>query len=151
MRARALLMLSMCLFSIVGHAKELDPRQVPANHQPNSALSVIADISKAPNQKAMLANVAKSAGSVAKSFRAETSSVAVAKLNGITIHIADYPDGTRVLTCLEGSLKGLQEGYFNGVLVLSSRNVKWHSKYFVHTYPNGKITSYPKKQIAEIY
>lgn len=150
MFARVLLMLFTCLFAIVGHAKELDQSQASASRQPDSALSVITYISKDPNQKAMLANVAKSAGSVAKSFRAETSSVAVAKLNGVTIHIADYPDGTRVLTCLEGSLKGLQEGYFNGVLILSSRNVKWHSKYFVHTYPNGKVTSYPNKQILEI-
>lgn len=65
-------------------------------------------------------------------------------------HIADYVDGTRVVTCLDGDHKGLQGISFNGVIKAESRDVKWKKGYFIHTYPGGTITSYPNKQISEL-
>lgn len=151
MFAKSLLTLFACLFSISGYAKELDQRQSFTNCQPTSALSVFADISNASKKKITVKNTKKNASSVAKSFRLETSAVAEIKLNGLKYHVADYPDGTRVITCLDGSLKGLQEVYFEGSRILMSIDVEWHSKYFEHKYPNGKVKSYPNKQIADIY
>ena len=65
-------------------------------------------------------------------------------------HIADYADGIRVVTCLDGNEKGLQGIGFNGVIQGESRDVKWKKGYFIHNYVGGRVISYPNKQIAEL-
>ena len=80
----------------------------------------------------------------------ETRFVSVIVLDGYKIHVADYYDGTRVVSFLDGDMKGYQAGSVNGVFTGDSRNVEWHKNYFVHRYPRCKITSYPNKQIFEI-
>lgn len=69
---------------------------------------------------------------------------------GYNFHIADYPDGTRVVTCLDGDMKGVQGIAENGMQMGGSSNVQWHKGYFVHFYPAGTITSYPNMQVADL-
>lgn len=98
-------------------------------------------------------SIERGATLAAKSFRvkSETSAVSISVLNGYHFHVADHPDGTRVVTCLDGSMKGYQAMYFNGMVTAESSNVKWHAHHhFVHKYPAGQVLSYPKKQILEI-
>jgi hypothetical protein len=70
---------------------------------------------------------------------------------GYNFHTADYYDGTRVVTCLDGDLKGYQGVSVNGVLQTEGFGAEWHNGYFIHYYERGKITSYPKKQTIELY
>jgi hypothetical protein len=70
--------------------------------------------------------------------------------NGYNFHIADYNDGTRIITCLDGPMRGYQGIVFNGYQVAESFDVKWHSNYFVHQYPAGQVTSYSNRQIAKL-
>ncbi|MDB2613682.1 hypothetical protein N9Y92_00810, partial [Chlamydiales bacterium] len=85
------------------------------------------------------------------STKVETTYVQVVRSNGYTFHVADYYDGTRVISCLDGSLKGLQEMYFNGVLQAWTNAVLWSNGYFIHYYQHGEVISYPNKQIVKIY
>lgn len=85
-----------------------------------------------------------------KSKKVETYAVFITVVEGYTFHVADYygPLGhSRVVSCLDGDMKGEQIIVDNDVLTGSSSNVKWHKKYFSHKYANGKIYSYPNKQI----
>ena len=86
-------------------------------------------------------------------LRVEAYSVAVNVLYGYTFHVADYYDGTRVVTCLDGDMKGYQGIGVNGIKQAESTNVEWHKKYFVHYYVEDdmdfKIISYPTSQVAE--
>lgn len=81
----------------------------------------------------------------------ETYAVSILYNNGCKVHVADYYDGTKVLTFLDGELKGLQGVGVNGVQTAESNAVEWHSKYFVHYYTNGKIYTYSNKQVLELY
>lgn len=72
--------------------------------------------------------------------------VAIQTLEGYTFHVADYRDGSRIVTCLDGEMVGYQGIALNGEQVNESKDVEWFSNYFVHTYPGGKVYSYPKKQ-----
>lgn len=80
----------------------------------------------------------------------ETQNVSIQNKGGYNFHIADYYDGSRVVTCLDGELRGLQGIAINGVKVVESTNVEWYKNYFVHRYPNGSIHSYPNKQVAQL-
>lgn len=84
-------------------------------------------------------------------LRFETNCVQIVIREDLTLHIADYSDGTRIVTALDGPLEGLQVIGFNGKPMAESRNVQWHKGYFIHFYPGGKVTSYPNKQISELY
>lgn len=86
-----------------------------------------------------------------KSLFFETYAVSIWTIDGYSFHIADYYDGTRVVTCLDGELVGLQGIAVNGIKTAESRNVTWYNNYFVHRYPTGKINSYSNKQIIELY
>lgn len=82
----------------------------------------------------------------------ETRSVVINKMEGYTFHIADYFGqwgNSRIVTCLDGELRGLQGIADNGVIMAQSTDVTWHKNYFVHRYPKGKVTSYPNKQTCE--
>ncbi|NGX61529.1 MAG: hypothetical protein K940chlam9_01015 [Chlamydiae bacterium] len=81
----------------------------------------------------------------------ETYNVQVVVYGGYTFHIADYVDGTRIGTCLDGGDRGLQAVAYRGVTQAESRNVQWNNGYFVHVYPAGKVTTFSNKQIAELY
>jgi hypothetical protein len=72
-------------------------------------------------------------------------------INGYTFHVADYLDGTRIVTCLDGYLRGLQGVSVNGIQVSESTDVIWYGNYFVHWYITGKVYSYTYKQVIELY
>lgn len=88
---------------------------------------------------------------VKKSVFYEAYAVWIQNLNGYNFHIADYWDGTRVVTCLDGGMVGLQAISVNGIKMVESTNVKWYNNRFVHRYPAGKVTSYSYKQTSEVY
>jgi hypothetical protein len=80
----------------------------------------------------------------------ETYAVSLVMINGYTFHVADYTDGTRIVTALDGETRGLQAIGFNGIINGYSTIVEWHSNHFVHRYTDGKITSYSNKQVVEL-
>lgn len=80
-----------------------------------------------------------------------THNVRIKKNNGFSFHIADHIDGMRVVTCLDGEMKGYQGYSYNGIQTNESTAVEWHKGYFVHFYQGGTITSYPNKQIVRLY
>ncbi len=84
-------------------------------------------------------------------LRRKTHAIRIVIHGGYNFHVADYPDGTCVVSCLDGPEKGLQGIAFRGDMIAETRNVEWHECYFVHFYPAGKITSYQHKQVAEVY
>jgi len=97
-------------------------------------------------------NAKKMASKKTQKFYANV--VAINVLNGYTFHVADYygPYGnSRIVTCLNGEMRGLQGIADNGVITIESTDVTWHKDYFVHRYPYGKVTSYPNSQVLEIY
>lgn len=81
----------------------------------------------------------------------ETYAVLTLIIDGYSFHIADYYDGTRVVTCLNGPLMGLQTVSFNGTKLVESTNVHWYADYCIHYYQTGKIYSYNNRQIIEVY
>lgn len=88
-----------------------------------------------------------------KSLKFEANSVVINALNGCTFHVADYYGDfghSRVVTCLEGELRGLQAIADNGVFAVESTNVEWFHGYFVHHYPHAIVYSYQNKQIFKI-
>lgn len=85
------------------------------------------------------------------SIRIETFYVKEVALGGYHFHVADYPDGTRIVTALDGASRGLQGIAFRGILQTESRNVQWQRNSFTHFYPGGRVVSYPNRQITEIY
>lgn len=72
-------------------------------------------------------------------------------INGFRYHVADYYDGTRVVTCLNGPSMGLQTVYLRGFWVGDSWDVNWRKRSFVHWHVSGRITSYDYKQVIELY
>lgn len=92
--------------------------------------------------------------SVSKNLKAlivETYFVSHVHLGGYEFHVADYKDGTKIVTCLDGSMRGLQGISYRGLLRIESRNVRWCGDYFVHFYPGGTVTSFSDRQISELY
>ena len=85
------------------------------------------------------------------SKRYETIAIQMVVESGYTFHIAHYSNETKVISCLNGPLGGVQEIYHNGVYQGGTENVQWYAGYFVHFYKRGRIISYPNKQILEIY
>lgn len=80
------------------------------------------------------------------------TSVSITVISGYSFHVADYygPYGnSRIVTCLDGDMRGQQGIADNGVLQIESTNVKWYNDYFIHYYPAGQVTSYPNKQTCE--
>jgi hypothetical protein len=160
-----ILTLFLCLFSFFGyaHEREIDEILKEPNAFENSAhqssFSSAITAAHVPNEPTATIHkkeepVLKNAKILAKKIRAkaETSAVSIIKKGGYSFHVADYPDGTRVVTCLDGSGKGYQGIAVNGVAIDESNDVKWYSKYhFIHKYPSGQIKSYKNKQIMEIY
>jgi hypothetical protein len=88
---------------------------------------------------------------VKKSIYFNAASVNIQKMNGYHFHVADYTDGTRIVTSLDGEIKGMQVVGYNGKLVVSSSNVEWQNNNFTHYYPAGKVISYPNQQILIVY
>lgn len=106
----------------------------------------------AENSKAArLAAPEAAAAFQSKSLYFETYVVYIQSYGGYTFHVADYLDGTRVVTCLDGPLMGLQGISVNGIKIGESNDVIYYPTFFVHFYPGGKIYSYLNKQIFEIY
>ncbi len=85
------------------------------------------------------------------SQRFETKNVQQTINGGLNFHIANYIDGTCIITYLDGAEKGLQGIFFNGVLQNGSTLVEWHKNHFIHFYQYGRVTSYCDRQIAELY
>lgn len=88
-----------------------------------------------------------------KTQKAETYAVFVTVLEGYTFHVADYYGSwgnSRVVTALDGQMRGRQEIADNGVVMAASTDVKWHNDYFEHTYPAGKIYTYKDKQVLKL-
>ncbi|HSX03617.1 MAG TPA: hypothetical protein VLG76_02685 [Rhabdochlamydiaceae bacterium] len=83
--------------------------------------------------------------------RYETYSVFQTVINGFTFHVADYIDGTRVVTCLDGPDRGLQIVGVPGLIQTYSNVVQWNIDHFIHYYEHGRIISYVNRQIAELY
>lgn len=81
----------------------------------------------------------------------ETSAVSICTINGVKYHIADYSDTTRVVTALDGDLRGYQGVSVGGVKTAESIKVNWFNDHFTHTYVSGKITSYDNRQVIEHY
>lgn len=81
----------------------------------------------------------------------ETYNVGVISTGGYNFHVAVYNDGTSIITCLDGGMRGYQAVAVNGIQVDESYNVQWYGSFFVHLYPNGKVTSYSNRQVAEVY
>lgn len=88
---------------------------------------------------------------VAKSTLYNAYSVSIQDSQGYLFHVADYYDGTRVVTCLNGPLLGLQGVSFKGVKIVESTDVIWFSDYFVHYYPTIIVNSYANQQIIKLY
>lgn len=87
-----------------------------------------------------------------KSQKIETYAVVINIIDGYTFHIADYYGyygHSRVVTCLDGAMRGRQGISDNGILMVESTDVKWHKDYFEHTYPAGKVYTYTNKQVME--
>jgi len=94
-------------------------------------------------------NIPKIANNYSQRF--ETRFVQQVFYGGFYFHIADYIDGTRVITCLDGPDKGLQAVTYNGIYQTETRAVQWNKDHFVHFYQHGRIISYPTLQISELY
>jgi hypothetical protein len=88
---------------------------------------------------------------VEKSLFYTAYSVSIQNLHGHLYHVADYYDGTKVITCLTGEHKGLQGVAVNGKTIVTTVNVIWFNNYFVHYYPTGKISSDANQQVIEVY
>lgn len=86
-----------------------------------------------------------------RSIKAEAYLVSISTINGSSYHVADYFNGTRVVTCLNGYYMGLQAIGVNGIIIADSVAVEWHKNYFLHYYPEGQVISYPTKQFLKIY
>lgn len=86
-----------------------------------------------------------------KSQYFETYAIFIRYDQGYSFHVADYYDGTRVVTSLDGPLQGHQLVGVNGIITADSSNIKCYSNYCVHYYVGGKITTYPNRQVIEIY
>jgi hypothetical protein len=90
---------------------------------------------------------------MSSSKKMETYSIMIHNIEGYTFHIADYYGywgNSRVVTCLDGGLRGLQGISDNGILMVQSTDVKWHKNYFEHKYPAAKVYSYSNKQVFEL-
>jgi hypothetical protein len=167
---KTLLPLFLCLFSLTSYAQEKElyeiltkPHDFGGRYHDSSIPSAIASTPKTQlsdkttddshkDEKSMSVKKGKKLSAKSVRARTETSAVSIIKNGGYLFHVADYPDGTRVVTCLDGSGKGYQGMSVNGVAGGGSNDVKWHSKYhFVHKYPCGQVKSYENKQIIEIY
>lgn len=81
----------------------------------------------------------------------ETYNVRIQTANGYNFHVADYSDGTRVVTCLDGEMRGLQGVAINGVVTSESYNVTWYSNYFTHRHTGGTVTSWVNRQVIQLY
>jgi hypothetical protein len=84
-----------------------------------------------------------------KAIYFQTNNVSFQYFEGHKFHVADYPDGSRVITIMDGNEKGFQAITFNGEIIICSDNVQWHKKYFVNFYPAGAIYTHPNMQICE--
>lgn len=60
----------------------------------------------------------------------ETHAVSIFVIDGYKIHVADYPDGTRVATCLDGRDKGYQAIGFNGAIIIESKKAEWQEIFY---------------------
>lgn len=80
----------------------------------------------------------------------ETYNVYHQTINGFSFHIADYTIGERVVTCLNGPLRGRQLIGVNGVIVSESYNAVWYSDYFFHRHTGGTVTSWSNRQVVQI-
>lgn len=127
---RILLSAFLCLSSIAGYSQENEFYELLAQENKVSVNMIYKD----PN------------------FSGQTFTtpyVRIEYLNGYKFHVADYAGGNRVVTCLDGEMKGCQAIGYNGVIFAKSDVVEWHKKYFVHHYIDGQIISYPTKQTAK--
>lgn len=148
---RTFFLFMMCLISLKAYTQEEEFNQLLSI---KNVISTDLDFSKddpsdPKNLESTESIFSKIEASSSKSSKFVTYNVYLNVLNGYTFHVADYSDGTRVITALDGSMRGYQAIGFNGVQVTGSSNVTWHSDYFVHKYPNGKVTSYATRQVAE--
>lgn len=85
------------------------------------------------------------------SQRFETYEARQTIFGGFKFHIAEYADGTKIITCLDGTEKGLQSISCNGMTQTESRAVQWNKDTFIHFYEHGRVISYPRRQIVEFY
>lgn len=83
--------------------------------------------------------------------RFETYAIAINKVDGYIFHVADYYDGTYIVTCLDGPLLGYQVISVNGMVTADSSTVVWYKNYFVHRYATGNVLTYKRKQIIELF
>lgn len=112
------------------------------------AISNETQIETTPN---LNSKIAKHAATSHARFKYETTNVSIVILGGYKFHVADYLDGSRVVTALDGKMKGYQAVGMNGIQQGYSENVEWRGTSFIHYYPYGRIISYPDRQIVELY
>lgn len=90
-------------------------------------------------------------GLTAKDLVFQTYNVYINTSSGYKFHIADYYDGSRVVTCLNGPLVGKQAVGAGGVILIESTTVQWYSDGFTHWYPTGVIYTFIEKQVMKVY
>lgn len=98
-------------------------------------------------------DTASNSRAVKKVQKFNANTVEISILGGFTFHVADYYGyygNTRVVTCLDGDMQGHQAIADNGILQAESNDVTWHKGYFIHRYPYGRVTSFPKSQAIEL-
>ena len=138
-----LLMVAMRVNQLKGQVQTLQLR----NEIERNMMACVKEVSQKETPES--SNIATA--DVNKSVIYAAYSVSIVNSGGFLFHVADYRDGSRVVTCLDGGMRGYQSVYLNGRQVNSSSNVTWYQNYFVHYYQGGKIHSYVDRQITEIY
>lgn len=97
-----------------------------------------------------VSNGAKAPGYSGKTFTTHNAGY-VTSPEGWVSHIADYGDGTRIVTAINGDLQGYQIVGYNGRLLFDSWNIEVHNGYFIHYYPNAKVVTHDNKQQIKYY
>ncbi len=140
---------SICASAVSNPA---DSRQTNLNHLPNLSMGEASPMALALNLNLDLAldlnlNLDLKAKRVQKF---ETYAVRIDFFDGYRFHVANYYDGTCIVTCLDGPLLGYQVISVHGVVTAESSNVIWRKDHFVHRYKNGKVFTYERMQVIEL-
>jgi hypothetical protein len=79
-----------------------------------------------------------------------TTKADIWETKGYKFHKALYPDGTMIVTCLNGEMQGLQ-GVKAGEVYLESTTFEWTNEVITHYYPCGIVKSFPNAQSLEVF
>lgn len=155
---RFISILLFCLSTTFGFAQEEEQKQLKivesicaASHAESSSKKKISDLSGDElTPMSLTLDAQQNFGLKAKALRFETYAVRIDFFDGYRFHVADYYDGTCIVTCLDGPLVGYQVISVNGTVTADSSNVIWRKDHFVHRYLNGKVLTYERMQAIEL-